>query len=265
VAQYLEEAEYDAKGYLVAGKLHDYYRVPGTTTRALTKRGGEKAAKLHRWAKGETVLVAHDETPAYTSATVRVTLLDQFRRPCGSAVSSCTTAEAGFRSPNARRKYGAVYRGRGDQAEEVQPPDYRAALNDVVARAGKRAFVQAVIYAAALDEIFTVADEWQEEQAQQGAKVSAAQTGSQAPPAASKPAPAAPTASDPVKREGGYRPPLKGRRVTHLPFGSRMALADMTNDDLAKAADWCRRKGKFGDVVEAIDLELDNRHRAGQG
>jgi hypothetical protein len=40
-----------------------------------------------------------------------------------------------------------------------QPADYRAALHDVIARAGKRAFVQAVLYATATDELFMVADD----------------------------------------------------------------------------------------------------------
>src|SRR6266702_3861393 len=140
VQSYLEEASYDAKGHPVPGQVRDYYKVPGAQTKALTKRGGEKLAQLFRFGKASTSIVAHTETKEYVSATVEVTLTDQYRRPVGSAVSSCSTAEGGFTSDRAKKKYN---------------DDYRAALNDVVARAAKRAFVQAVIVAAAADELFT--------------------------------------------------------------------------------------------------------------
>jgi hypothetical protein len=157
--QYLVESAYDEKGYPVPGQVGDYYKVPGAPTKALTKRGGEKVAQLLRFAKGQTKAVSMTETAEYVSATVEVTLLDQYRRPVGSAVSSCSTAEAGFRSQNARKKYGARTTKNGGDWVETAAPDYRAAVNDIVARAGKRAFVQAVIVAGALDEIFTAAED----------------------------------------------------------------------------------------------------------
>ena len=274
VKRYLEEAEYEqnAKGQpipgkLIAGKLRDYYVVPGATTKALTKRGAAKTARLHRWAKGGTDLVEKTETMEYTSATVRVTLVDGYRRAAGSAVSSCTTAEAGFRSPNARKKYGAEgYWERGERGKYVEtgPPDYRGALNDVVARAGKRAFVQAVIIAAGLDEIFSVAladEEGHREErptralpAQTGERVPAAR---QAPEKVERAAPPAPAVQRERERPGERRP--KGTPITHLPFGDREALRDLSAEELGKKKGWCQRVNKFPDVVDAIDLELDRR------
>ena len=144
VKEYLEEASYDAKGYPVPGQMRDFYKIPGAPTKALTKRGAEKLGNLFRFGKGTTLLRDKTETKEYVSATVEVTLVDQYRRPMGSAVSSCSTAERSFATEAAKKKYGG---------------DYRAALNDIVARAGKRAFVQALIVATAADEIFTAAED----------------------------------------------------------------------------------------------------------
>ena len=273
VQRYLEEAEYEVNargqpipGKLIPGRLRDYYLVPGSTTKALTKRGAAKTAKLHRWAKGGTALVEKTETAEYVSATVCVTLIDGYRRAVGSAVSSCTTAEAGFRSANARKKYGAQgywdKKGERDKYVETAPPDYRGALNDVVARAGKRAFVQAVIVAAGLDEIFSVAVA--DEEGHREERALPAQTGEPVP-AARRAAPEKQERVEaPAQRERerpGHRRE-KGQPITHLPFGDRTALADMTAEALRKAKGWCQRVSKFPDVVDAIDLELDRRRGA---
>src|SRR5712691_6066601 len=147
VRNYLEEASYDGKGYPLQGQVRDFYKVPGAgETKALTKRGAEKLGTLFRFGKATTEIVARTETADYVSATVQVTLVDQYRRPIGSAVSSCSTAEAGFRSVFAQKKYGAKIAKEKDGSFVVKTPgDFRAALNDVVARASKRAYVQAVI------------------------------------------------------------------------------------------------------------------------
>jgi len=222
--QYLTESEYDTRGYPVPGKVGDFYKVPGAPTKALTKRGGEKVAQLLRFAKGETKVVSMTETAEYVSATVEVTLLDQYRRPVGSAVSSCSTAEPGFRSPSARKKYGARSKRNGDEWVETAPPDYRAAVNDIVARAGKRAFVQAVIIAGALDEIFTAAEDIEE-----------------------APTPAAPQST-------------RSDLPTRLPFRKdQRPLVGLDDEELVKVAAWCREKGKFSDLIEAIALEQERR------
>lgn len=163
VATKLVEAEYDPKkGTPLEGKLHHYYVVPGSSRKALTKTGGELLADLFRFRRAESTVTSSVETPEYCSARVKCRLVDQWGRECGSHEAAASTAEPGFQSPGARRKYGAKGKwdrdrdGRNDWTE-ASPPDYRAALNDVVARAGKRAFVGAVIVAAAADEIFEVA------------------------------------------------------------------------------------------------------------
>lgn len=162
--QLLVEAAYDEKGYLVPGQLNDFYLVPGAKTKALTKKGSENLAQLFRYFRGPTAVVSETETREYLSATVNVTLVDHYGRVVGNATASCTTAEKGFSSPNAQKKYGAVVVWRkGADPDITTPADFRAAKNDVVARASKRAFVQAVIYATATDEVFHVADDMAEE------------------------------------------------------------------------------------------------------
>jgi hypothetical protein len=219
VKTYLEEASYDEKKLPIPGQVRDFYKVPGSETKALTKRGGEKVATLFRFGKATTTVVAHTETKEYVSATVEVTLVDQYRRPVGSAVSSCSTAEAGFASERARRKYQS---------------DYRAALNDVVARAAKRAFVQAVIVAAAADEMFTgtVADE--------------PETGGEAAPASAPPADPGPFLPK--------APALKhyaGQSVRQLPAD---ALAK-----IARVLKTAKRPARWVEVINACTAELERR------
>ncbi len=210
VQKYLEEASYDQKGYPVPGQVRDFYKIPGAQTKALTKRGAEKLGNLFRYGKATTEIRDKTETKEYVSATVEVTLVDQYRRPVGSAVSSCSTAEGGFTSERAKKKYSG---------------DYRAALNDVVARAAKRAFVQAVIVAAAADEVFTAAEDVEG-------------TGESAP-AASAP-----------------RFPAK--------FGSLSGklVSEATDDQLAKVAAWCRTQQPVPQSRERCLRELRApRHR----
>jgi len=211
VRDYLEEASYDAKGYPVAGQVRDFYNIPGAQTKALTKRGGEKLANLFRFGKATTDVVDKTETKEYVSATVQVTLADQYRRPVGSAVSSCSTAEGGFASERAKKKYGG---------------DYRAALNDVVARAAKRAFVQAVIVAAAADEVFTAAEDVEP-----------------------NPEPPAP----------GPKPRFPEN------FGnlSGKLIAETDAQTLLTVANWCRTTAKnpqaVAPILEAVEEELERR------
>jgi hypothetical protein len=79
----------------------------------------------------------------FCSATYRCTL---HRADIIVAVreGSCNTAEKGFQSDRVKRKYSG---------------DFRAAENDIRARAQKRAFVNAMIAACAASDIFAVADE----------------------------------------------------------------------------------------------------------
>ncbi len=221
VRDYLEEASYDQKGYPIAGQVRDFYKVPGSQTKALTKRGGEKVANLFRFHKATTEVRDKTETKEYVSATVEVTLTDQYRRPVGSAVSSCSTAEGGFASPRAKTKYSN---------------DYRAALNDVVARAAKRAFVQAVIVAAAADEVFTAAEDVEG-------------TGESAP---------ARPEGTPPEDSGPFLPNVKalkqyaGKSVRALPLDQLSRLLVVLRDQTKKPKAWAP-------VVAALQAELERR------
>lgn len=225
--QLLVEAEYDDKGYLIPGKLNDFYLVPGAKTKALTKRGGETLAQLFRYFRGPTAVVSETETKEYVSATVNVTLVDHYGRTVGNATASCTTAEKGFSSPNAQKKYGAVVIWkRGEDPEIKTPGDFRAAKNDVVARASKRAFVQAVIYTTATDEVFHVADDMAEEVER---KAPADATGNAVLPFDTK----------------GYK---KGTSLTLL-----------RDKELIDLKEWAQRSKNFKPLVDVIDDVLDER------
>jgi hypothetical protein len=238
VKTYLEEASYDSRGYPIQGKLRDYYVVPGAKQKALTKRGAEKLAGLFRFAKGETKLVGGTETADFVSQTVEVTLRDQYRRQVGSAVSSCSSAEAGFRSIYAQKKYGATIE---DNRITVKP-DWRAALNDIIARAGKRAFVQAVIYAVAGDEIFTTAEE--------------ADPGEQAAP----PSERRPPKQEQENRElGPFLPKAKalkewsGRSVRQIPPDKLQLMITLLGTKTKRPEVW-------QPVVEALKAEMERRN-----
>lgn len=243
VRNYLEEASYDGKGYPVQGQVRDFYKVPGAgETKALTKRGAEKLSTLFRFGKATTEIVARTETAEYVSATVQVTLVDQYRRPIGSAVSSCSTAEAGFRSVFSQKKYGAKITKDGDGSFVVTTPgDYRAALNDVVARASKRAFVQAIIVATAADEVFTAAEEAEPK-----------------PPAeeeAQEPKPAPPPTPP------GIGPRLPNAKA--LKHYAGQLLSEIPSDALVKIARTLREHatnpGAWVPVTDALDAELARR------
>lgn len=145
IATHLHESEYDERDRMKlpkAGAMNDYYLVPGATTKALTKLGAEKLGQLFRFRRGTTEVTHQLCTREICEVRVRVTLVDQYHRPAGAFESACTTQERSFQSERSKKKYSG---------------DFRAALNDVVARASKRAFVQAIIYSTATDEIFQAA------------------------------------------------------------------------------------------------------------
>ncbi len=225
VAGQLQEAEYDKKKYPLKGKLHDYYTLPGRDKKALTKLGAEKIASFFRFAAGKPDVVSQTTERDYCDATVSGVLVDQFNRVAGSAVSSCSTAEAGFQSINSKRKYGGVYHQENREWVEDQAPDFRAALNDVMSRARKRCFVQATIVATATDEIFEVADE---------------SGGATEYPE--------PITEDP----------------TLIPFGPQEgdSLSNCTTEFLERIRDWCEKKDKKPNTVKVITLLLIERKKA---
>ncbi len=167
--EYFEEAKYvtqpknagEKVGDLIPGQLGDYYKVPGSDQKALTKRGASKVMQLFRWSRGAARRVAGEETKEYCSATIEVPIVDHLGRTVGAGIGSCNTAEKAFTSKNAINKYGGWCEWNKEKKElEVKRlPDYRGALHDVTSKATKRATTQAIIVAASLEEIFTVARE----------------------------------------------------------------------------------------------------------
>jgi hypothetical protein len=227
VKDYLVEAEYDSRNAPIPGKVGDYYKVPGSEQKALTKRGASKINQLFRWSRGAARQVAATETKEYCSATIEVPLVDQYGRIVGAGVASCNTAESGFQGA-AVKKYGGWGEWKDKRFTISRPPDYRAAQNDVVARAAKRASVQATIVASAIEEIFTAAPEEEREGA------ATVQTSAARLPDS--------------KRLGDH----SGRLVT-----------EVATEDLRELA--VRMKAKMTDpdtwqpVLETIELELDRR------
>jgi len=222
VADQLVEAEYNAKGYPVAGKLGDYYQLPNYDKKQLTKLGAEKVGSFFRFFAGPLTVVSQTKERDYCDATVSIVLLDQYGRTVGSAVSSCSTAEAGFQGLGAKRKYGGYYVKQDGRWTQKVPPDFRAALNDVTARARKRAFVQAVIVATCTDEIFEAATEDEPERERSN--------------------------DLPSKMTIGK---LKGTKLTEI-----------ETDMLLACAKWCREKGRHERLAEACELIADQRRES---
>lgn len=233
------EAEYDEKGYLIEGKLHHFYVVPGSKTKALTKTGGEMLADLFRLRRARSHVTHSVETAEYVSVRSVCDLVDQYGQPAGSCEGACTSAEAAFRAPFARRKYGATgkwekTRGKKDEWVELTGPDYRAALHEIGMKSQKRAFVGSVIVATATDDIFEVAAEVDDD-------------GVEKRPTPTKPAPE-PTAQPSVPAA----PPLT---IQGKPLGA-CTTAELENamKALEKMPDhrWDRMR-------EAVTTELDQR------
>ena len=250
VAGKLVESEYTKRGMPIEGRLHDFYKVPGSSRRALTKLGAEKLSDLLGLRVAAKHVTASVETSEYCSARVRVDLVDRFGRSAGSHEAAASTAEAGFRSAGARRKYGAPGKWEkgpdGDTWVETGPPDFRAALNDVVARAGKRAFVGAVIVAAAADEIFEVASEG-EDRGEEGRRVRRSSPREEKPPAA-----------EPSKTQAPRLP---------CGFGNYKAgtlLLELSSKTLTRIKTWCGEKEKFPELIEQVDQVLEERRLAAE-
>ena len=224
MADQLTEAEYDEKGYPLPGKLGDYYKLPNYDKNQLTKIGAEKIGSLFRFFAGPIELVSQTKERDYCDATVSMTLVDQYHRVVGSAISACSTAESGFQGLGSKRKYGGYYVKESRKWVEKIPPDFRAALNDVTARARKRCLVQAIIVATCTDEIFEAAR--QDEPERQGTK----------------------TGDLPTTMSIGK---LKGTK-----------LVDIDTETLVKCATWCREHNKHDRLAEACELLVDQRRQS---
>jgi hypothetical protein len=247
IKDYLEEADYNAKGELVAGALGDYYKVPGSEQKALTKRGASKVKQLFRWSRGAARRVDGTQTREFCSATIEVPILDQYGRTVGAGIGAASTAEKRFTSSGSIKKYGGWCEWDKEKKVNVvtREPDYRAALHDVISIATKRADTQGTIVAAALEEIFQAAAE------------------------DDPPAPAGGPDKDPPPVYPGAP---QGVRLPLRKFGQHggALIAKVPTPDLCKIVDWMR-DGKRSNpavwtpYVDAISLELDARRQDDTG
>jgi len=239
----LTEAEYTGSGYPVKGAMHDFYRLPEYDLKTVTKGGASKVANLLRFRIGKKRVTFANFTADHGSARVMVELVDAEGRPVGAHEAACSTAEKGFQRPGVRCKYGAKWERDkdGEYVRELEPPDYRAAENDVVSRAGKRAFVGALIVAASLEEVFDL----------ERSTDAAGEEGSE-----TKPGTPAAEAKKPAPKSDGPR----------LPFGDHKGelLSAQKADDLTRLRTWCEKKDpkKWAKFIGEIDEELESRRVA---
>jgi hypothetical protein len=235
----LLEAEYERTGYPVKGAMHDFYRLPDYDLKTVTKGGASKVANLLRFRVGKKRVTSATFTADHGSARVMVELVDAEGRPVGAHEAACSTAEKGFQSPGVRCKYGAKWErdDKGKFLRELDPPDYRAAENDVVSRAGKRAFVGALIVAASLEEVFDI----------ETSTDAAGEEGTEKPRAAAPPKPA---------RKGGPT----------MAFGDHKGepLSAIDAAELVKVRDWCEKRDatKWAKFIGEINEELESRRTA---
>jgi hypothetical protein len=136
----LEEAIY-ANGQPV--RINDYYKVPGSDSLALSKRGAEKLGDLYRFKILKSEIVDHKCEKDYCYARARVTL-HRAGQVVAEREGSASSAEKAFQ--NSAAKYGK---------------DFRAADNDIIAKAQKRAYVQGLIAALSATEILAAADDYE--------------------------------------------------------------------------------------------------------
>jgi hypothetical protein len=242
--EYFEEAKYvlegKDKGNLIPGQLGDYYKVPGSDQKALTKRGASKIKQLFRWSRGAARRVAGEESKEYCSAMIEVPIVDHLGRTVGAGIGACNTAEKAFTSQNAIKKYGGWCEW--DQAKHqlnvTRAPDYRGALHDVTSKATKRADTQATIVAAALEEIFTVARDDEGD--------SRDEVHTERPVFPNQPA-----------SIGSRRLPKAKKGLLAKHGGKTIAEVEKSNrDELLKIRDWAKTSKLHGPVADTIDEYL---------
>lgn len=242
--QYFEEAQYvkegKHKGDLIPGQLGDYYKVPGSDQKALTKRGASKIKQLFRWHRGAARRVDGESTKEHCSALIEVPIVDHLGRTVGAGIGACSTAEKAFTSQNAIKKYGGwcEWDNVKRQLNVTRPPDYRAALHDITSKATKRADTQATIVAAALEEIFTVA---RDDEGDGGEDAPAER-------------PVFPNQPPPL---GSRRLPTAKKGLLAIHGGKTIGEVEKSaRDDLLKIRDWAKGSTVYEPIAEAIDEYL---------
>lgn len=134
-------------------KTNDYYRLPGSEKLALSKKGAELLGDHYKYKIARVEIDNRVLEKDFVSVSANVTL-HRSNIVVAAQVASCSSAEPGFQRQ--AKKYGGEYDKRAKKAKNV---DWRAALNDIEARAQKRAYVRAMIAACAASDILEVADD----------------------------------------------------------------------------------------------------------
>lgn len=223
---YLEESEYNDRGYPVNGRMHDYYKLPRTEDYRPTAVGAEKVALFFGLFKGPTELHVLSETKEYVSVKARVVLVDALGRVRGSAEKVGSSAEETF-----KQSLDKKYKG-----------DFRAGLNDIASRVAKRAYVEAVSITCALGELF---GEIAREKAGQKKQVT---SGAQQDQRAD------------ANRSADPRPDARGL-PTVMPVGKHAGtpLVKLDSEFLKRARVACQGRGEYAKLAEAIDNVLEAR------
>jgi hypothetical protein len=232
---YLVECEYNEKGRPIAGRMHDYYKLPGKEEWRPTAVGAEKVALFFGLFKGPTETTVLSEQKDYVSIKARVLLVDASGRVRGAAEKVISSAEATFQEYDGS---GLLKKYKGDA---------RAALNDIASRAAKRAYVEAVCITCALGELFN--DIAREKAKQPKAQVTAG---------AAPPPPAGPKRADPKPNARGL--------PTVMPIGTHAGepLTSLKTEFLLKAREACRGRAEYDKLAEAIGEVLESRREAAE-
>ena len=145
VAENLVEATYDAKGYPV--EINDYYVVPGSKKKALSRKGADSLSDLYKYKVLHMDEVRSTVEKDFVSITYKCTI---HRSNMIVAERDATASTAEKSMQRSAQKY--TLSGKKD-------PDWRGAENDIRAKAQKRAFVQAIIHACNASDILAAADD----------------------------------------------------------------------------------------------------------
>jgi hypothetical protein len=229
---YLVECEYNDRGYPIAGRMHDYYKLPGKEEWRPTAVGAEKVALFFGLFKGPTETTILSEQKDYVSVKARVMLVDANGRVRGSAEKVGSSAESTFK----------------ESLEKKYKGDFRAGLNDIASRIAKRAYVEAVCITCALGELFN-------DIAREKAKQPKAQVAAGAAP----PPPAGPKRADPKPNAQGL--------PTVMPIGTHAGepLTSLKTEFLLKAREACRGRAEYDKLAEAIGEVLESRRETAEG
>jgi len=145
IADNLVEATYDKNGYPI--QVNDYYVVPGSDKKALSRKGADSLSDLYKYKILHMDEVRSTVEKDFCSITYKCAL---HRSGVIVAERDATASSAEKAMQRSAKKY---------TLSGKKEPDWRSAENDIRAKAQKRAFVQAVIHACNASDILAAADD----------------------------------------------------------------------------------------------------------